>query len=199
MQHHPKVVTVPHQSLRRVAKPVVNLDKKIIQVIKHLKFNLKNHSKKGVGLSAPQINTQWRIYVTKPEFANQDPQQVQTNEAAIFINPQITKKSKTFELGEDNNETPLEGCLSIPGFYGPVPRYQWIELSYQTLNPTQNGLISRQIRLQDFSARLAQHEIDHLNGILFTDYTIEHNLPLYLENEHGKLISVADTKFIHSF
>jgi peptide deformylase len=206
MQVHPNIVTVPHQALRQVAKPVVDFDKKIKQIIKDITTTLEESSDRGVGLAAPQINTKWRIYATKSEFAlgeNESEKKTGKNRnspyAAVFINPEITRVSKEFELGEDGDGTPLEGCLSIPGIYGPIPRHQWIELSYHTPNESNTELIAKQVRLHDFSARLAQHEIDHLDGILFTDYTLEYDLPLYAENEQGELEKLRDTRFVEGF
>lgn len=206
MQVHPNIVTVPHQSLRQVAKPVVDFDKKIKQVIKELATTLQESSDRGVGLAAPQIDTKWRIYATKSEFAlGENESEKKTGKkrtkpyAAIFINPEITRVSKEFELGEDGDGTPLEGCLSIPGIYGPIPRHQWVELSYQTPNESNTELITKEVRLHDFSARLAQHEIDHLDGILFTDYTLEYDLPLYAENDQGELEKLRDTRFVEGF
>jgi peptide deformylase len=216
MQVHPNIVTVPHQSLRQVAKPVVDFDKKTKQVIKELVTTLEESSDRGVGLAAPQIDTKWRIYVTKSEFASgksefalrkdgsaknkkQTEKKRNTPYAAVFINPEITRVSKKIELGEDGDGTPLEGCLSIPGIFGPIPRHQWIELWYQTPNDSNTELITKEVRLHDFSARLAQHEIDHLNGVLFTDYTLEYDLPLYAENDQGELEKLIDTRFVEGF
>jgi len=205
MQVHPNIITVPNQALRQVAKPVVDFDKKIKLILKDLTTTLQESSDRGVGLSAPQIDTKWRIYATKSEFAldeneaEKKPKNRNAPYAAVFINPEITRVSKEFELGEDGDGTPLEGCLSIPGIYGPIPRHQWIDLSFLTPNESNTELIPKQIRLHDFSARLAQHEIDHLDGILFTDYTLEYDLPLYAENEQGELEKLKDTRFVESF
>jgi peptide deformylase len=76
-----------------------------------------------------------------------------------------------------------EGCLSIPGLRGLVPRYRTIEVEYTT----RDGRIQTQI-LTDFVARIFQHELDHLNGLVFLD-RIESTQDLYTEQEYQKLIS----------
>lgn len=197
-----KIVTVPHPSLRKEAKEVSTYDKKIQQVVKQLGETLLTGSSRGVGLSSPQIDTQWRIYVTKkiyalPEDSSASENKAVQNDIAVFINPRITKTSKRHDLGKDDTGTPLEGCLSIPGIYGPVPRYEWVEIEFQ--RPENGILVADSLKLHDFSARLAQHEIDHLDGILFTDYTLEYNLPIYQENEREELEKITDTRFIESF
>lgn len=203
-----KIVTVPNQALRKKAKPVTTYNNKIKQVIKNLTHSLTTGSERGVGLSAPQIDTQWRIYVTKPEHAmpaatsNAAVLQASkdTNQkVAVFINPKIIKTSKKYDLGEDQDGTPLEGCLSIPGIYGPIPRFHWVEIEFNQVANTTNELTTKTIVLDGFSARLAQHEIDHLDGILFTDYTLEYDLPLYQENQSGALEKIPNTRFIESF
>ena len=197
-----KIVTVPHPALRKEAKEVTTYDKKIQQVVKNLGQTLLTGSERGVGLSSPQIDTQWRIYVTKkvfalPKDASAAEKKAVQKDVAVFINPRITKTSKKHDLGKDETGTPLEGCLSIPGIYGPVPRFEWVEIEFE--RPENDTLVSDKLTLHDFSARLAQHEIDHLDGILFTDYTLEYNLPLYQENEQDELEKITDTRFIESF
>lgn len=212
MYTHPNIVTVPHPSLRQKTKPVSVFDKKIQQVVKKLTDTLESGSDRGVGLSAPQIDTQWRIYVTKTEYAGNFSQEIEpisigssnknSSQIAIFINPRIINTSKEHGLGGDSKSTPLEGCLSIPGLYGPIPRHFWIDLEFETpisLKKEDLALETHTIRLFDFDSRLAQHEIDHLDGILFTDHTIEHDLPLYIENKNGELEMIQNKQFLESY
>jgi len=101
-----------------------------------------------------------------------------------FINPRIIKKSKQITFGPDKEDPILEGCLSIPELYGAVPRNLWIEAEYQFID---NGkLLEAKTKLENFEARVFQHEADHLNGILFTDYSLEYDLPVYREHKKGK-------------
>lgn len=206
-----KIVTVPHPALRKEAKPITVYDKKIQQVVKELSKTLSTGPKHAVGLAAPQIDANWKIYATRQSVI--DPSLPDTL-VSVFINPRITKTSQKHDLGVDSGGgTPLEGCLSIPGIYGPIPRYAWVEVEFerpvlpgekvsvtsdlqQMAEPT---LVSDSVRLEGFPARLAQHEIDHLHGVLFTDYTLQYDLPLYEENNRKKLIEIEDIRFIESY
>lgn len=102
--------------------------------------------KDGVGLAAPQVGKNIRVIVITID-----------GKPACLINPQITKKSWARAWDE-------EGCLSVPGKYGQVERHKKVNCSYLT-----PGGKKKQIKAQDFTARIIQHEIDHLDGILFTD------------------------------
>ena len=104
----------------------------------------------GVGLAAPQIGKNIRLAVINSKDG-----------AFCIINPRITKKSFARELGQ-------EGCLSIPGVFGKVKRHKKIVVTYFD----QTG---KKIRLaaQGMMARVLQHEIDHLDGILFIDKAVD--------------------------
>jgi peptide deformylase len=104
-------------------------------------------SKWGVGLAAPQIGVSMRMFMLAPD---------RTTDPIVVINPVISDQS-----GED---TVVEGCLSMPGVEGPVKRPAVITLSGRY--PTGEGF---SIRAEGLLARVAQHELDHLDGKLFTD------------------------------
>ena len=112
----------------------------------------------GVGLAAPQIGVSKRIIVFKvPEerttaTRNDGPQGLQ-----VLINPEIEPLSGEMELG-------WEGCLSIPGLKGEVPRYR--KIAYRGLD-LQGETVLRQA--EGFHARVVQHEVDHLDGILYPE------------------------------
>ena len=100
----------------------------------------------GVGLAAPQVGVLERIFVWEVE-----------EEYGAFINPEITWTSDSQELGE-------EGCLSIPGLYYPVARAEAIEVRGRD---AAGEAIT--MKAEGFLARVCQHEIDHLDGVLFID------------------------------
>lgn len=190
-----KIVTAPHDALRQEAAPVLEVDQKVKTFIEALSQTLKGNLRRGVGLAAPQVDTQLRLFVTHlaPDGSRDDRQR----ELSVYINPRIAKASRQVELGGTKKSTPLEGCLSIPSLFGPVPRHPWVEVEYQVV--VGNSLESRRQRFEGFPARLAQHEIDHLDGILFTDYSLEFDLPLYLENEDGELVDFKNRDIIETF
>jgi len=163
-----KIIEIPHEMLRKVAKPVTRVDKKFIKLVADLEETLdKKRNPRGVGLAAPQINTSLRLFCLNIST-------IQT-----YINPIITKTSQKLTFGPDLDDPILEGCLSMPELYGPVPRFEWVEVEFQVLED--GKLIDKSLRFDAFEARVFQHELDHLNGILFTDYALKYDLPVYKE------------------
>jgi peptide deformylase len=183
------IVTVPHASLRKIAQPVVVIDKKLHQLMEGLQTTLsKKDNPRGVGLAAPQVDRSWRVFAL-----NVGPDDGPTPPAAIeiLINPIITAHSKKLVFGPDPDEPTFEGCLSIPNLYGPVPRWEWVEIEYQQVK--EDRLVTQQRREAWFEARVIQHEIDHLDGKLFTDYSLSYDLPVYREDSVSKkLVEITD-------
>ncbi len=106
--------------------------------------------KDGVGLAAPQVGKNIRFIVVNIE-----------NKITCMINPVITKKSWAKEFGE-------EGCLSVPNTFGKVKRHKKIKCLYYDNNGKKQIISTEKL-----TARIIQHEIDHLDGILFIDYLEE--------------------------
>lgn len=188
-----KIIPVPHQTLRAVAKPVDSVNEELISFIEQLEHTLaQKENPRGVGLSAPQVDRSLRVFTTLLDDESADEE---TLLARTFINPQVVSTSKNKTFGDNPKSPLLEGCLSIPLLYGPVPRFEWVEYSFQII---ENGeLKTRYETFYDFAARVMQHEYDHLEGVLFTDYSLEFGLPLYQE-EHGKM-KLIDTKVAKKF
>ncbi len=170
------LVLVPDQSLRIPSKDVT-FDKKTFELITALTDTLvAKTDPKGVGLSAPQIEKNQNAFVT---WLAKDPEQDPTMaDLKIFLNPVIVDHSKETTYGADAEDPILEGCLSIPGIYGPVPRWEWVKIEYSDLSTQETGKTKTE-RFSDFDARVIQHEYDHLKGILFTDYSLKMDLPVY--------------------
>jgi peptide deformylase len=168
---------------------VEQLDKKILQFATDLGDTLLNkRNPKGVGLAAPQVDKKWQMFATQLPLNPKDPESTQIR---IFVNPVIIDRPNNFTFGPDVDEPILEGCLSIPGIYGPVPRFPWLELEFQEIVGTE--LVPRREYFEAFPARVIQHEYDHLFGKLFIDYTEQYDLPLYKENEKtSKLVELED-------
>lgn len=182
-----KIITVPHPTLRSTASPVTLVDKKLIELIHDLEETLlETNNPKGVGLAAPQVDKLKRIFALNIAEDNRELRSV--------INPVIVKHSTEVTFGPEKDEPILEGCLSIPGIYGPVPRWQWVELEYAVLEGT--DLVPKQERFEDYGARVVQHELDHLDGVLFTDYSIKYDLPLYKEKRRGKKMEEIDKSLL---
>ena len=181
------IVTVPKTVLNKKAKKVQKIDKKVKKVIEDLKKDLVEADKpKGVGLAAPQIGISLRIFIIKP---------TKKSPIRVFINPEIIWKSaKTSEIihndkkrGERNKR--LEGCLSIPNVWGYVKRSNKVKLKYVDENGDQ-----QEEDFSGFEAIIIQHEVDHLNGIMFPQRVVEQKRKLYQieRNEAGeeKLVEI---------
>jgi peptide deformylase len=97
-------------------------------------------------------------------------------EIKIVINPEIisVSKIKVTKTAKDNKDEILEGCLSIPHYYGPLTRGKEITIKY--LNEDGQKIIET---FKGFPAQIVQHEIDHLEGFLFVDKLLEQKRPLY--------------------
>ena len=141
------ILEYPDKRLRNIAKPVLSVDETIKQKVKDMFETM--YEAPGIGLAATQVNFHQRIIVI--DISDQ------CNEPICFINPEIIEKS-----GEIQCE---EGCLSVPDYYENVVRANDIKI--QALN--QNGE-SFELEASEMLSVCIQHEIDHLNGILFVDH-----------------------------
>ncbi|MGK7916293.1 MAG: peptide deformylase [Prochloraceae cyanobacterium] len=165
--------------MRHVDKPVSNPnDGPILTLIDSLIATAASVS--GVGIAAPQVSQSYRLFIVASRPNSRYPN-APLMEPTAMINPSILAHSS--EIVKD-----WEGCLSIPGIRGLVPRYQAIEVEYTS----QEGQLHRQ-ELKDFVARIFQHELDHLNGIVFVD-RLESTLNLFTEQEYLRLIGSAEVK-----
>ncbi|MGB9910990.1 MAG: peptide deformylase [Microgenomates group bacterium] len=152
-----KILTYPHPILRKKAKPVKEINKEIKDFVKEMILFLRPSPRKftGVGLAAPQVGKLLRIIVVWSKRSRQ---------FLPMINPQIIWKSKRTRLGIPQSPNPYEGCLSLPYVWGKVRRHNAIKVQYQTLS---GATVVR--KFKGFTAVVIQHEIDHLDGILFID------------------------------
>lgn len=150
--------------LRLKSKPVSVVDKKILTLIADLKDTLViQKDPEGVGLAAPQLGKNVRIFVA------QTPKGIKT-----IINPKIISISKGPSKKKRKGKKIMEGCLSLINFYSPLRRPGKIKLKYLTEAGTE-----KIETFTGFTAQIIQHEIDHLNGILFVDRLIEQKKSLY--------------------
>jgi len=159
-----KIITIEEQqapSLSALTNEAANVtfplsaeDKEIIANMKDLLF-----AAQGVGLAAPQVDVRKKIaLIYIPESASLLREDVRTYPMHVIINPKYTP------LEQDDLAHDFEGCYSVKSVYGKVPRYKTIELQYQDEAGTH---FKKQV--SGFYARVLQHEIDHLNGLLITD------------------------------
>ncbi len=167
------IIQLGNPILRQPAKPVENIsDRHIQQLIDDLIATAKEAN--GVGIAAPQVAQSYQIFIVASHPSPRYPNAPEMKPTAI-INPQIINHSQEMIKG-------WEGCLSIPGIRGLVPRYQEIEVTYTD----RNGLLKKQC-FTDFVARIFQHEIDHLHGISFLDRLVS-NFDIITEQEYQKRV-----------
>ena len=142
-----------HPVLRERARPLEKSDIKSASVQKLIDDMIDTmHEYHGVGLAAPQVHEGLRLFVA---LLDEEPDS--KSEAAVIINPEIVASGSATEEG-------WEGCLSIPDIRGMVPRYTDIRLKALDRNGR-----AVELTLKKFPARVAQHETDHLDGVLFFD------------------------------
>ena len=141
------ILKYPDKRLRIIAKTVISVDENIQQQVKNMFETM--YDAPGIGLAATQVNFHQRIIVI--DISDQ------CNEPICFINPKIIEKSGEIECEE--------GCLSVPEYYENVIRAN--DIKVQALN--QDGE-SFEIEASEMLSVCIQHEIDHLDGILFVDY-----------------------------
>lgn len=172
------IVTVPHDVLRRRAAAVSDYSRTTEEQVHDLIDSLRAaRDPEGVGLSFPQIGLSLRGFVTYLE-----------KKIKVYLNPVVLDQSEELTLGGTPERPTLEGCLSIPNLYGPVWRPKKIKI--QAFD--EHGVEFTKT-LSSFPARLFLHEYDHLEGVLFTDYTLRDQLPLFfLDREQDKFVRVED-------
>jgi peptide deformylase len=165
-----KVARMGHPVLRAKAKALSQGDIKhavVQQLIDDMIDTMIEYH--GVGLAAPQIHESLRIFVGVLETPKPENRDEHDPEPIAVINPEITP------IGDEAVED-WEGCLSIPDIRGRVPRAREIQLRGYN---REGGRIDLTIR--DFAARVAQHETDHLDGVLFFDRMTSFDSLTFLE------------------
>lgn len=159
-----KVVGVKNPILRQKAKPVTKVDKKIKTLIADMKDTLDaQRDPEGVGLAAPQVGKSLQLFIAKYKGFDR-----------VIMNPEILEHSKIKAKIKHGKKNILEGCLSLPHYYGPIERDQKVKIKY--LNEDGKDVTEE---FEGFHAQIVQHEIDHLNGILFVDHILSQKAPLY--------------------
>lgn len=162
-----KILKADDKTLRKKSKPVKKVDKKIKNLVKDLKETLKTQKDpEGVGLAAPQVGKNVQVFIM-----------MYKDKIETVINPEV------IDIAKKDNEEPeaMEGCLSIPHYYGPLTRPESITLKYLT----EKGESVKKT-FTGFPAQIVQHELDHLKGKLFTDRLLDQKKPLYKFTAEGE-------------
>ena len=146
------IVTIPDPVLRRKARKVTDFGPELQKLLDDMVDTMRDAP--GVGLAAPQVGVPLRAVVV--EFGDEEDETVPPK-LFVLLNPEITRASQETVVAP-------EGCLSIPGYAGEVDRFDAVTLRGQN----RHGQPMR-IKADGWLARIFQHELDHLDGVLFTD------------------------------
>lgn len=162
-----EILKAPHSTLSGKTKSVAKIDKAVLKLLEEMKESLAQASDPiGVGLAAPQVGKSLKIFIAKPSAKSK---------VLTFINPRVIKSVPVSVADESDGKTrKLEGCLSLPNIWGEVQRHNEIQLEYQD----ESGKIHNK-KFTGFISTIIQHEIDHLNGVLFPKKVLEQNKTLY--------------------
>jgi peptide deformylase len=154
------IVTPPNPTLRKKANKIRSVTPTIQTLADDMVETMR--AAPGVGLAAPQVDVSQRLIVVEFAETNDDPDAPEAPpKLYIVINPEITRQSSETVLG-------TEGCLSLPGLMGEVERYEWVTV--KGLDRHGNPFKKK---VHGWLARIFQHEIDHLDGVLFIDRATE--------------------------
>jgi peptide deformylase len=166
------IVTLPDPVLRRKARPVTVFDKALQTLIDDMVETMRDAP--GVGLAAPQVGISDRLivveYADPPEEEDEAAPEAGSNgrepasepkpvkpKLYVMVNPEIVKTSEEVVSG-------VEGCLSIPGLVGEVERFAAVQVKGQNRRGQ-----TMKVKAEGWLARIFQHEIDHINGVVFPD------------------------------
>lgn len=173
-----QIVSAPNPVLSKRASPYVfeKNDKFLPAILKEMEKALLSASDpKGVGLAAPQIGRGISIFITKP---------TEKSKISVFINPKIIEYEKSSSQESEVSSQKLkklEGCLSLPSIWGVVKRAPSVTLSYY------DHLGRKKTKkFTGFMSTIVQHEVDHLNGILFPKRVLEQKGALYKSSKNEK-------------
>jgi peptide deformylase len=157
-----QIVTPPHPVLRQKARPVTDFGPELQSLIDDMVETM--HAAQGVGLAANQVAVPAQVIVVEmpvPQSdepdAGSEPAPPHSGERFTWVNPRLSWHSRSTVEG-------VEGCLSVPGVAGEVDRFEEIRVEAQDRHGSKVRM-----RFEGWLARVFQHEIDHLNGVLYID------------------------------
>jgi peptide deformylase len=151
------VIKLPESILRRKAHKVTSFEKDFQILIDDMIETMRHEP--GVGLAAPQVNVSSQLMVV--EYPDNDQNEEAKPKLYVVANPELVEMSSEIEIG-------LEGCLSVPNLVGEVERSTRVVIKGLNRNGKKQKFI-----VEGWLARIFQHEVDHLNGILFIDRAIK--------------------------
>lgn len=179
-----KIISLPNPRLRQKSEKVTEITPEIKQIIENmtevaLEWEDSRPHEISAAIAAPQINHLQRIIIVRSDLEDK-----KVRDFTALINPEIIK----FE-GEITKD--FEGCLSVPGVYGKVPRHSKIRVKALDIDGHEV-----RFKVDGFLGRVIQHEIDHINGIVFIDHIKDDKGAFYKLDEKGELEPLDYDKYI---
>lgn len=178
------IITTPDPRLREKSKKVSTLSGEVLDTIAEMRrlsveWENEHPYELSAAMAAPQIGANLRIIIIRDNLNDKENQSF-----TALINPQVIRT-------DGKPIVDFEGCLSVPSIYGKVPRFPKVRIKALT----EQGHEVR-IRATGELARTLQHEIDHLDGILFIDHIKGQKDAFYQLNDHGDLVPLAYDKVV---
>ena len=167
-----QLITYPHPTLRHRSKSVLRVDARLKELVDEM-FKIM-YEFRGVGLAANQVNLPIRLFIANPSGDKEEGPEL------VFINPEVNKAKGIVEAEE--------GCLSLPGINANVKRNKSLQINAYDL-----GGNEIKANIDGFLGRIVQHEIDHLDGVLFIDRLAE-EIPRPLAEQIQALETMFETK-----
>ncbi len=169
------IIALPHSTLRQKSERVRTVDDDVLQLIQHMTDAAVDWEESrpfeiSAALAAPQINILKRVVIVRSDFDEKE-----NREFVALINPEIVKY-------EGQLEADYEGCLSVSGVYGKVPRHSKIRVKALDLEGNEV-----RFKADGFLARVIQHEIDHTQGVVFVDHIKDMPDAFYKLDDKGEL------------
>lgn len=173
------IIALPNDHLRQKSRRVAVITPEVRKIIDDMKaatldWEASRPHEVGVALAAIQIDQPYRIIVIRENFEDKADKRF-----SVLINPEVTKLE-----GEQTED--FEGCLSITDIYGKVPRF--VKVRVRAMNEKGQDV---RVKAEGFLARVLQHEVDHVNGLVFVDHIEDSKDAFYKLDKEGKLEPLA--------
>lgn len=171
------IVQAPDQGLRTPSAVTDLPAEKLRKIIAEMTATLiAQNDPEGVGLAANQVGLPYRLFLARFGTKKNEP-------VHVFFDPELLEHSDEIQPTEDKKAA-MEGCLSVPKYYGVVKRFMWVKVKYKDEN-----LEEKTETFKGFPATVIQHEMDHLNGKIFVERILEQKGKMYKivgKNKKGK-------------
>lgn len=168
-----QILNAPNEVLSKKSDPIKSVDSSILSFIEQMSQALESATDPiGVGLAAPQAGKSLQLFIVKPKV---------NSKILVFINPKILDQKPSVKTKKGHKHKKLEGCLSLKDIWGEVERSPQITLEYMDEKGRKHTKV-----FNGFMATIIQHEMDHLEGVLFPKRVLEQKGILYKSEKDEK-------------